>query len=479
MLRPDMRRAAVVLFFVVSALVTAKLVAWLGDGVPTLQTQHGWFWSIRPGHPGVVLLALACFAAPVCVWLAAKGGLGGWGKGACAIVLFGFVLQHGLAFSENRGWEGMRDRIVRTGHAEFALTATRGLSALDVVRNYETFVRDNDLPYARSKPPGQLLFYMACAPVADRVMPLVWDPPRPNVPQVRDDRHWRLVSFATLFFPLISMLPVFPLAYLASALLGRDKALWPPLLFVLVPQVQLVTLHLDQVLYPLLVALLWAAAAKATQSSGRRAIAWWAAAGAMLWIGLFVTFSLLPAIVPLVFVVFLVEGATVAERAKKLALGLAASLVALGVLAALFRLALHYDPFVAYQRGFKNHVAWNGWQDEWRWPAAKLDLSELAYWTGAPVVLAFFVACFARVRRPRAVTVFAWATLAAILVTASIGKTLGEIARLWIFFVPAIVVAAADGIAVMIKRRKLHALLGVAAIQLAWMVALKRFQDFR
>ncbi len=474
-----MRRLGIGLLLVISALVTAKLVALLADGIPIVQQQHGWFWPIHAGHPGIVVFALACFATPLAVHLAADYRHGQLLWRAFALVLFGFVLQHGLAFSEKRGWDGMRGRLEHSGHAEFVITASRELRALDVVRHYESFVRAPDQPYARSKPPGHLLFYMACAPVADALMPLLWDPPRPPNLAVNSERYWRLVNFATLFFPLLSMLPILPLAYLASVLSARERALWPGLLFALTPQVQLVTQHLDQVLYPLLVTATWALATKAASTASRGRFAWWAAAGALLWLDLFVSFSLLPAIVPLIFVPFVVPGASLAERAKRLASGGAAALASLGLLAALFRLLLAYDPLVAYRRGFQNHVRWNAWDDTMRWWAAKLDLSEFVYWTGVAIVLSFFVACFARLWRPRPLTAFAWGTLAAILVTATIGKTIGEVARLWMFFVPAVVLVAADGLSTIVKRRTVPALMAIAAIQLAWIVAIKNFQDFR
>ncbi len=52
--------------------------------------------------------------------------------------------------------------MVNTGHAEFVTVAVNCDDALKVARDYEQLVKAGELgTYAHSKPPGQLLLYIA------------------------------------------------------------------------------------------------------------------------------------------------------------------------------------------------------------------------------------------------------------------------------------------------------------------------------
>ncbi len=474
-----MRRFGPLLLLGACALATAKLIAWLAAGEHTVQAQRGWFWMMRPGEAGMVLFALALFAMPLCIRFAALGPHRLFAARVAALIALGFALQHGLAYTDRLGIEGMRNRITKTGHGEFAITAAQHPNAIALIKHYEQFVAAPDQVFARSKPPGQLLFYMACSAAADRVMPVLWDPPMTQRTDIKSASHGRLVNFATLFFPLFSMLPIVPLAYLGNALLGRERALWPALLFLLIPQVQLVTLHMDQVIYPLLVATVYAFAVHAALAR-TRALVWWIATGTAAWFALFVSFSVAAALVPLVFVIPLVHGASLRDRARALGTGVAVAAVAFFAWLATFAVLLDYRVLVAYRRGFENHVRWNGWRDDWTWPAAKLNLSEFAYWLGVPIVALFLWQLVVAIRRPKEpLSLFGWATLAAILITAAVGKTLGEVARLWLVFVPAVVLLAARALAGVRAGSSIVALYIVSGTQVAWMVALKMMQDFR
>lgn len=463
---------------------TFQCIRWLDAGKATVQKQEGWFWPIRPGESGLVVLVVAVFLAALTARVVAEHGRREGYLGKLVLVVgVGWMLQQGFAFVDKNGMNTMRDRMLRTGHAEFAVTAARRLPVLPLVREYEARVKAPDQVYARSKPPGQLLFYMASAEVANVVMPRIWDPPVPNRPDVVDRYHWRLANFAALFFPLFSMLPAIPLAFLGWHFLGRARSLWPSFAFVLVPQAQLVTMHLDQVLYPLLLTSIWALAAKAAISTPRRAIGWWIAAGTLVWFSVYITFSILPGLVPLAFVAASFDAKTFSERLRQVVSGAAIAATTVGAWAAFFFVTLDYRLLTAYRRGFDNHVRWNNWRPSMQWPAARLDLSELAYWIGVPFTLLFLLQCFSwlgglrRLREP--VTVFALTTLVAIVVTAIVGKTIGEIARLWLFFTPAMVLAAMHALSRLSPTHPVRKLELLAAGQLAWIMALKALEDFR
>lgn len=77
------------------------------------------------------------------------------------LILLGTIIQFSIGFSQGKGLAGIRDKIVKTGHAEFAIVATQQESMLDVAKNYEFKINDAQLGrFAPSKPPGSLLFYM-------------------------------------------------------------------------------------------------------------------------------------------------------------------------------------------------------------------------------------------------------------------------------------------------------------------------------
>ena len=206
------------LFLGAVLLVTVVLTICLALGIKTVQLQAHYFWKLRHkdvlGH-AVWIAAGASVALTLCWTL-----FSGRSKRSMVVALLltwmaGYAWQQGMAFSEGRGWDGMRHNMVYSGHAEFARTAVRGHRAWTVLRHYDELVTRSDQVFARSKPPGHLLFYMASASVARTVMPAVWSPPRP--PGIDAD-YWHLINFAILVFPLLCYLTLVPLTYLGRVL---------------------------------------------------------------------------------------------------------------------------------------------------------------------------------------------------------------------------------------------------------------------
>lgn len=478
-------RRAAALFLALSAAFTGAAVLLLVFGVPTVQKQKDWFWPIRrTGNLEVGLFAVAAFALPYVIRLVARPGRSGLGWSVAALILWGTAFQHGLACSEKRDLDGMRDRMVATGHSEFAKTAARERNAWRVLLKYEDLVRAGDQKYARSKPPGQLLFYIGMADVAETVMPLLGDP----LAETREARrHARLLAFATLFFPLLSYAVLIPLAYLGAVFLGRERALWPPFLYVLFPPTALVTLHLDQVLYPTLAGTVLALSVRAVLAK-QRAWAWWIGAGAALWLALFVSFSLLP-LVPLAALFAWAAaihsgGVARPEAWRRLLAGAAVAVSTFALLWLLFRLAAGYDPIRAWNRAMEHHKRWKRWKDEMRWRAFGLDLSEFAYWLGFPA-LAAFVWQAARGARDVLRRRLGWdavvtlGVLGVLLFTAITGRTLAEVARLWIFFLVPFAVVCAHRLAAIPGLGAGATLTWVAILQVGWTFALKAMQDFK
>lgn len=470
-------------FLGIAGFVTVLGIVCLALGVETVQRQPWWFWRLQtknvllPGL-GVVSGVGALLVLANARWCSGSTRHLAWNTAMA--FLAGYVLQQGFALAEGRGAAAMRSRIQFSGHKEFAFTATGNQRAEEVLRNYEDLVRDRSQIFARSKPPGQLLYYMAMSRVAQAVMPHLWNPPKPA--ELRP-ATWHLMNFAVLFFPLFACLVLVPLAFLGRWLLPPSQAHWPLLLYVVTAPAVLVTLHLDQVLYPFLVASLWALAVGAARARG--AIAWWvwSAAGATAWLALFVSFSLLPAI-PLA--AFLALAASKQQGgARRAFAGLVLAAGTFLVFAVLFRMAANYDLRIAYERVLLNHRAGKRWDDAHRLSAGLCTLSEFGYWIGAPFVALFVWESLATLRstwrRRDASGAGAWMTLAVLLVTAFLGTTYAEVARLWIFFVPVVALFAAHRLSMLVRPTPAlapWALGSCLLLQLFWTLALKVWQDF-
>ncbi len=479
------RHRSPTLLLAAASLATAGLGLALWAEIPIVQSLWGWFWPLHPNAlPAAAALgiaALSLFAFAGAAWVVTNTSSSRTrGRALFLLIGLGFAYHHGLALATGRGLGEMRDRMLQTGHAEFAVTACRGPDAFTLLGTYEELVRGSDQKFARSKPPGHLLIYYAAAALADRVMPFVHDPPPESVPGIVNRCHLRLVNLATVAFPLVALLVLLPLTWLSRFFLAPEHTLRPALIYMTMPAPALVQLHLDQVLYPTLAASFCALVAKA--ASKPNGLGWWTLAGVSMWVASFVSFSLLP-VLPLGIgiSVALTAGLTPERRWRRLSVGASVLAGAMLCSGAVAYWTIHYDPWAAYVRAMSNHVAWKGWEDWMRWPAAFLNTVELAYWLGpVPVVLFASEALRSGSGSARTATgmLGAW-TLAMIGLTAVLGRTIGEVARLWLFFTPSIVLVVAATLTGLPGAPARRALTALASIQVLWTVSLKAMQDFR
>ena len=465
-------------------MVLAILAA---QGIETVQRLEHYFWTLgdRQLLDTAAMLATG-FALAYAVRLVPQGAVLYPRRATAGLILLGFLLQHSLALAEKRGLDGMRDHLLGSGHNEFARTVTtRHIEPMALVAGYEPFVQGPDQGFARSKPPGTLLAFWLADRAAQAVMPSLWDPPMPAAsPDVANLYHWRLANFATLFFPLFSYAVLLPLGWLGRRLLDEGDALWPAFLYVLVPATALVPLHLDDVLYPLLACALWAIAAAAAGAGARAAMLLGAGAGAVAWLALFVSFSLLPA-VPLAFAFAAAARARSPERPwHPVRATVAGAAAFIGLTLAAWSLA-GYDPAERFRQAMTNHAHWKRWQESFRAPAAITDTAEFAYWLGVPIVLLFVYGTLAALGslrgRPGRASWYArlaLGTCLAVAATAVFGRTLSEVNRLWLFFVPAIVIVAAHALRRIAGPRAEEALTAVVALQIAWTMVLKCYEGF-
>jgi hypothetical protein len=165
-----------------------------------------------------------------------------WQNFVC-ITLLGYAVQMSFGFMEGHGIDGLRQRMVTTGHAEFARLASVETDMVNVACHYEQLLDEaKSLQFVRSKPPGHLLFYMLTQKLSNIIA-------SSNDP---GERFRHLVTLAAYIYPLLAYLVIIPLYYFCRLFWDQQTAIIPCILYIFIPSVTLVTLHLDQVLYPFL-----------------------------------------------------------------------------------------------------------------------------------------------------------------------------------------------------------------------------------
>ncbi len=466
------RRGPAVLLALVAVLT---LLHWtvLLCRLPVFGELPRWFWdfSDKPAGSPATLLVLA--AAPVVVLVTMFRTRGRHRLQLGLFFALGLVLQFTLALTEGRGLDALRDRMVHTGHAEYAEQAVRVESVRRLVAEYEPLVARGELGrYAPSKPPGQLLLYVATEKLASAFAP----------PAGRGARLRRLRDFASYAWPVASVLVLLPLYRLGRLVADEGTAVLACLLYVFVPSALLVTLHTDQAFFPLLFTLPLVLAAEA----GRRgSLGLGATAGAGAFIALFCSFGLGP-VMPLAGACAFFMAAREELGSQRRVLRCLAGLVS-GLLAThlIFRFALGYDAFVRFRHATAYHQAWKGGTFAFLADLgfAYVNAIEFAVWLGLPLAVLALAGLWRAVRPWRGMKAepadaLALALAATVVVLAVFGKTQGEVARLWLFLVPCLCLVAAREVGLRFGHGAWRELSLLLLLQGGTVYLMKRFLDF-
>jgi hypothetical protein len=417
-------------------LLTVVHLSILALGLPLLARLPGWFPRLRPKPLGPWYLLLGLAAVPVLGWLLARALNARRFASILVLILSGFVLQHGFAWSEGQGFDGIRRTIVTSGHAEFATVAVQQPSMSDVVVRYEEKVQNEELgTYAHSKPPGTLLFYMATERLARRLARN----------ESADARLKATRNLAAVVWPLMAYLPLLPLFYTLRRFVDDTTASVACLLYLVVPSVTLMTLHTDQCLFPLLfTSTTW----MAVESQARRSVTWAFVTGACLYLSAFFTFALLLAI-PMAAAFAVAERlqSTLARSREshgrallKTGIAAAAGFIFVGLE---FRFAYGYDFFARLEAASLYHAGWRNWQGGAfeTFYFAWLDYLEFAIWVGIPLTLLSLAAERRAILRAvngnmRGLVLPSLVVLLSFLYLGFFGRTKAESGRLWLFLVP-------------------------------------------
>ncbi len=493
-------------------LVAATLVHWLLFllHVPVLQHLPGWFWEFRDKPIGswglLALLGLMPFLG-VRLWQAR------WPSSlkVCGIFALGLINQFGFALVEGRGLAGLRDRMIYSGHAEFATVAVGYQdSAWEVMTHYQQLLGEGQLGvFAHSKPPGQLLLYLASAKIANAFHPT--DPTEAAVsitsavglaatPPDVAQAPWiarsmlrptegplnRLWTFAAFVWPCLSYLVLLPLYLIARQLGDARTAVLACLFYVFVPAVTLITLHTDQVFFPLFFSVPICLALY-----GFRGNLGWASllTGVSVYLALFFTFAqvmVLPFLAAIALASILEGQENRVARMKAVAGQCFLALAGFVGLWWLFQAVFHYDLVAMYRHALEFHHNWKGWDNtlETLVYFAFLNALEYALWSGLPLVLLWGMGCVQAVSRilRRAElnqgTVFQVALAGVFGLLLFFGKTKSEVARLWLFLTPCVVLSAAGSLLARPRADRTNLILGVLVLEWGTILVTKLRQDF-
>lgn len=397
--------------------------------IPVFDALPYWKFNLRPipiNHLWIAAVFMCLGLAIVVAFLKINNALK-----LFLLIVLGTAMQFGLAYSKGQALDGMRVRISDSGHTEFAKVTVEQPGVLYAIQNYETLAKKKSYGYIPSKPPGTLLFYM----LTEKLSRAVWPSSDPET------RLNNLYTFASITWPVLSYLVLIPLFFLARELFESSEwAIVTCLFYMTVPSINLITLHTDQVLFPLIVVTPVLLTIVAMRKDNLLLAA---LSGMILYLAVYCSFGL--AVVGLLFPVFLlvaVPGNTFRPLGlvvrHAFAVGLGAALTHL-----LVTFTLNYDIVFRYNRAIEHHLGWKDWENTLGTylRAGITDGAEFSIWVGFPLILLFVVGVGISlhqllIRNPTLFSYYTLALAAILIVLLVIGKTKAETARLWIFLVP-------------------------------------------
>ena len=388
-------------FLLIYGIIVTSLIHWaiLYFQIPILVEMRRWFWTFNPKtnlHSEWIFLVMITASVMAVIYYLNSPRRPGWAL--VFLVLLGCLIQIGFGFIEGKGLESIRENYTDTMHRVYAELASDNPDLLSVVTNYENQYAGNN--FAGTKPPGVMLVYVGMEKLSNAIFP----------EETFQGRFDRLTMLITFVFPFISFLIVVPLFNFSRHFLSEKEAIIPPLLYLFSPNILLIPLFLDQVLYPLVYLLcIFVVTIAIIRCS------YWLSflAGCLLYLAVFLTFSMIPTI----FMAFLMialyylfffrqqtpQTMPTSKHANLKAIVLLSFSMFAGLLAlfAVFRGVFHYDPFIRYQTAMVMHQQIKSFDSSLSQLPYSLLILNLDYgsWIDFPLVLLGLVAFAITVRR--------------------------------------------------------------------------------
>jgi len=399
------------------------------------------------------------------------------------IIATGIVIQHTFGLMEGRGIDGVRDRAINTGHASFTFEALSEIPFLSVAGFYDDLIIHKVLPdYPNNtKPPGQLLFYMLNERMS-RFLPGVWDSPLQ-----------RLATFMTILWPVLACLPVIFIYILSKEIHKNDGAyIIASLLYIFIPSVALIPLHLDQCLYPLLFIFILVIFVFGIKKNSLPLLF---TSGFITGLAMYVSFSLIAIPFYILLILVIKTGTALLSKERTLRnptqiirenfkIGLVYALGLVFLEACLF-LNLSYNVVENYQFIMSNHFSSKiqVWTPQITLAMGALSILEYSLWTGVPLFGLMLIYGIRSIKKLMAGNsdislIMGAATPILFFALAFFGRTAGETARLWIFLTPLTVIFSAKEIVNSFRERTWNTVTFLILMQLITAFSIKMWQDF-
>jgi len=299
---------------------------------------------------------------------------------------------------------------------------------LNLISNYDLY-KGSDF-WLGTQAPGYLLFYVLIAKFLILVFPKI-------------SICFSAVSlFGNAFFPIFVFLSAILIIKIGLKI-GLKNSTLSALFFLIIPNIVFYSLVADQFLYPFIfLMIVWIS----IQSEK-----WWTGlfAGVLLYLALFISFKMIPAVAFFVFWIFAVFFFKIRFRKNVIAFGLN---VILGfcLIYILFLVTLHYDPVTRYQNAFASNAlvdmnykynAMGGRTLINQISVLFLNNFELMVWSGT---LPFIIFLYEGIRGGIKIfqkninlpNLFFSILFGVYLILCLSGKVVGETSRLWMFFCP-------------------------------------------
>ena len=460
---------------VIIGIIEATILSWslLIFKIPIIESLPYWFWK-----PDITPLPMWWLIIPIIIlsFLTINYVLkhpNKTGVNISMLILLGWAVQILFSQMPGLGMYGITSRMTQTDHSLFAREAIEQSSPAHITTDYYKMIEDGEisaLPHS-TKPPGQLLFYMLTKCNAE-LFPILTSKYEPIQ---------QIAIFSSFIYPLLTYLALIPLFYISKLLLPTNQRFIPLILYIFLPNVTLMTLHLDQCLYPLLFMTPLCLFLHGTTKQNPHLIFF---SGILAYTGIFVTFSLVPILVlPCIYAAI----AVFQDKSKLRLFTTTLALYFIGFACAYILMILisGYNAAGGYAHAMTCHqaVKISHWTLHKTIYIGFLDILEFTIWTGAPVTLLCITGLFLPMKiktnenkipwRPLAVSLFA-----IIMLMAFAGKTAAETGRLWIFILPLVCLSACHASCWLFKKHKTSAVLSIAALQLFSTFLTKLYQDF-
>jgi len=462
------------LLIIISATALAYWLI-LFFNIPLIHSLFNWFWFFKyKVLTNWWLLILNVIIIPIFIKFILKNKQR-YILNIILLVLLGYFIQLSYAFLEGRGIDPFKNRLTLSGHSEYTRLAVNDTKMYDVAWHYEELLKSKKLgQYPNTKPPGALLFYMGFEGISSTFT-------KSNNIHLRYNNYITMLSW---FFPLLSYLVLFPLFFLSKIFLSTEESYLTCLLYLFIPSTILITMHLDQVLYP---ALFITSLYLGILSFTKKSMLFGFLTGVVVYFSLYFSFSII-SIIPLVILLGLmlyIGNDSLKSASRDYFKIIVSMMVGFFIFYLIFIIIFQYDFFKRFENAFEYHQTWKAWKTTFKRVAyfSFLNYLEFACWIGFPVFIIFILNSILSIKKviKKSISKLDLLSLSLLIVfvlLALFGNTRAETARLWLFFVPLICMFVISELKKRFPNKFVEVLQYILFLQLITALFIKAFQDF-